>query len=107
MKKLTHPFSVKTRIIAKNGSIYNKKWVYFRGSLPIERRISSPIFLKKQNSKKRYNNFLSFLKGKPVKKIDNTPLRGNRLYVKGSGDILNLLIRKRLVESKKFPHSTN
>lgn len=39
--------------------------------MPIERRISSSVFLNKQNSKKRYSSFFTFLKDKKVKKRED------------------------------------
>lgn len=104
MKKLTHPFSVKTLIIARNGAIYNKKWVYFRGSLPLEQRISSPIFLNKQNSKSRYEIFFSFLKGRKLKNLGCESVQSKGLYRKDSVELLNFLTDKELLERKKFPH---
>lgn len=47
MKTQTHPFLIETKIQFKDGSIYKKKWQFFRMTLPLEVDAQSQLLWKK------------------------------------------------------------
>lgn len=61
MKLFTHPVTVKTKVVSKDGTSYIKNWVFFKTMLPLELRVTSSLFLNKQDSKKRYSTAYQFL----------------------------------------------
>lgn len=61
MKLFTHPQTVFTKVVSKDGTSYTKNWVFFKSILPLELRVTSSLFLIKQDSKKRYATSYKFL----------------------------------------------
>ena len=48
MKVHTHPFLIETKIQFKDGSIYKKRWQFFRTTLPLEVDSNSQFLWKKE-----------------------------------------------------------
>ncbi len=48
MKQNTHPFLIDTKIQLKDGSIYKKRWLFFRSILPLEVDVNSHALWKKE-----------------------------------------------------------
>lgn len=48
MKKQTHPQLIDTIIQLKDGSVYYKRWNFFRNKLPLDTDISGHFMWKKQ-----------------------------------------------------------
>ena len=48
MKKKTHPLLIETKIQAKDGALYKKKWVFFRNNLLLDIDISKQNLWKKK-----------------------------------------------------------
>jgi len=57
MKTNTHPFLVDTKIQFKDGSIYKKRWLFFRATLPLEVDVNSQSLWKKET--KNQEKFLT------------------------------------------------
>ncbi len=55
MRKYVHPYLKDTMIQIKDGSVYMKRWLYFRTFLPLEIDFSKNVIWK--NSKKQVENF--------------------------------------------------
>lgn len=49
MKTNTHPFLIETKIQFKDGSIYKKRWQFFRTTLPLETDTNSLSLWKKES----------------------------------------------------------
>jgi hypothetical protein len=47
MKRNTHPFLIETTIQNKDGSVYKKRWLFFRSNLPLEVDVNSQSLWKK------------------------------------------------------------
>lgn len=61
MKTNTHPFLIETKIQFKDGSIYKKRWQFFRTTLPLETDTNS-LSLWKKESIPQEKNILQKLK---------------------------------------------
>lgn len=55
MKKQTHPYLTKTLVQTKDGSAYIKRWLFFRGTLPLEIDFLSHSFWRKQRATKSFS----------------------------------------------------
>lgn len=57
MKTNTHPFLVDTKIQFKDGSIYKKRWLFFRSTLPLEVDVNSQSLWKKDiKNQEKFSN---------------------------------------------------
>lgn len=52
MRKKIHPKLITTTIQLKDGSVYDKGWLFFKSSLFLETDLTSNVFWKKQNLNK-------------------------------------------------------
>lgn len=55
MKTQTHPFLIETKIQFKDGSIYKKRWQFFRAILPLEVDSQSQSLWKKEYNRQEKN----------------------------------------------------
>jgi ribosomal protein L31 len=59
MKSQIHPVLIETIVQTKHGSVYWKKWTYYRSVLNLESDFLFHKVWNKKNKKKNVNNFTS------------------------------------------------